>query len=176
MLNKNLSKLVVYFVGVLSGTALFAQESKPQAAGTYKLDYVFSEMQDNKRLNARSYTVIVRLLEKGLIKIGSRVPIITGSAKEGGTQIQYLDIGMSLECRVGAESDSGIDLMTNVDTSTLVTTGQTQENRTGDPVIRQVKYQENNTVPLGKQTLLGSADEVDGTRRLQIEVTVTKVR
>jgi hypothetical protein len=45
-----------------------------------------------------------------------------------------------------------------------------------DPVIRQVRYDLESIVPLGKPTLLGSADEADGTRRLQIEVTATKVR
>ena len=132
-------------------------------------------MQDNKRVNTRSYTVLVRASDKGAIKIGSRIPVITETAKDGGTQFQYLDVGMNIECRIGGEVDSAIDLSTLVDNSSL-SAGQTAENHTGAPVVRQVRYQIENIVPLGKQTLLGSADELDGTKRLQIEVTATKMR
>jgi hypothetical protein len=176
MLNHNVCKSFAILVAVLSTTALFAQESKPEApAGTYKLDYVFSEMQDNKRVNARSYTALVRVSEKGVIKIGSRVPIATSSSKEGETQFQYLDIGTSIDCFIRGELDSAIDLTTNVEVSS-VSPVQSAENRTGAPVVRQVRYQLRNNVPLGKQTLLGSGDEVDGTKRFQIEVTASKMR
>jgi hypothetical protein len=176
MLNHNVCKSFAILVAVLSTTALLAQEPKPEGpAGTYKLDYVFSELQDNKRINARSYTALVRVSEKGEIKIGNRIPIATSTAKEGETQFQYLDIGTNIECWIRGELDSAVDLMTNVDVSS-VSPVQSAENRTGAPVIRQVRYQLRNSVPLGKQTLLGSGDELDGTKQLQIEVTATKMR
>lgn len=176
MLNHNVCKSFAILIAVLSTTPLLAQESKPEGpAGTYKLDYVFSEMQDNKRVNARSYTALVRVGEKGVIKIGNRVPIAAGTNKGGETEIQYLDIGTNIDCRIVGEFDSAIDLTTNVDVSS-VSPVQSAENRTGDPVVRQARYQIRNVVPLGKQTLLGSGDELDGTRRLQVEVTATKMR
>jgi hypothetical protein len=176
MLRNLASKFAVSLILILVSTATLAQEAKPQPpTSTYRLDYVFSEMQENKRINARSYTLLVRVMEKAMIKTGSRVPIFTGGSKEAGNQIQYLDVGMNIDCRIGRELDTGVDLMTSVETSNLVPE-QPGENRTGDPVIRQVRYAVDNVVPVGKQTLLGSADEVDGTRRLQIEVTATKVR
>jgi hypothetical protein len=39
-----------------------------------------------------------------------------------------------------------------------------------------MKFQLEEIVPVGKQTLIGSADEVDGTRKIQIEVTAAKIR
>ena len=175
MLRKNLDKFMFCLVVVFAAT-LWAQEPKPQSPpSTYKLDYVFSELQDGKRINARSYTILLRATDKAVVKIGSRVPIVTGNTKEGDTQIQYLDIGMNIDGRIGQELDSGIYLVTSVDVESLAPE-QPGENRRGDPVIRQVKYQTENTVPLGKLTLLGGADEVDGTRRLQIEVTAAKMR
>ena len=176
MHRRNLHQFTVGLGLVLGATALWAQEPKPQpSSSTYRLDYVFSELQDGKRINARSYTILLRAMDKAVVKIGSRVPIVTGSTKEGGTQIQYLDIGMSIDGRIGQELGSGVELITSVDQESLAPE-QPGENRSGDPVIRQLKYQTENTVPLGKQTLLGSADELDGTRRLEIEVTATKVR
>jgi len=85
--------------------------------------------------------------------------------------VQYMDIGINLDCRVAEELDSGIDLFTSADMSSL-----TDANRVGNPIVRQSKIQVENVVPIGKQVLLTSADEVDGTRRLQLEVMVTRVK
>jgi|SRR5215475_7333619 len=180
MICNSLQRFAIYLVVISAATVARAQEPKPLTptwkppTSTYKLDYVFSEMQDGKRINARSYSALVRLSDKGSIRLGNRVPVMTANAKEGN-QFQYLDIGVSIDCRVEQEVESGITLFTNVETSSLAPE-QPGENRTGAPVIRQIRYSVDNVVPLGKQTLLGSADEVDGTRRLQIEVTATKVR
>lgn len=175
MLRNSLRKTTLYLVVLVTTTALWAQDQKPPASnGTYKLDYVFSELQDNKRVNARSYTILLRVMNKGVLKQGDRVPILVGT-KEGTDQFQYLDIGLNIDCRVRQELDSAIDLETTADTSTVVTEPQ-GSNHTQDPVVRQVRYDLENVVPLGKPTLLGSADEIDGQRRFQIEVTATKVR
>ena len=180
MIFRYLSSFTACFLVIVAGTALWSQEPKAAAStSTYRLDYVFSELQDNKRINTRNYTLLVRAKDKGVIKLGSRVPILVGKSKEGDNQIQYLDIGMNIDCRISEELESGIDLITSADTSSLVPKSLPQsqrENNTGDPVIRQERYDLENIVPLGKQTLLSSADEVDGTRRLQVEVTATKVR
>jgi len=177
MFHNNLHGFAIWLLVVLVTTELGAQETRPpqMPTSTYKLDYVFSELQDGKRINARSYSALVRLMDKGSIRLGNRVPILVANSKDGGNQIQYLDIGVNIDCRVEQEVEGGVMLFTNVETSSLAPE-QPGENRTGDPVIRQVRYQTDNVVPLGKGTLLGSADEVDGTRRLQIEVTATKVR
>jgi hypothetical protein len=170
-----LKSLTLSVAVIFASGTLWSQEPKPPVpTSAYKLDYVFSEMQDNKRVNARSFTVLLRTTNKGVLKLGSRVPIATGT-KEDVTQIQYLDVGINIDCRVKQELDSAIDLETTADTSTIVTEPQSS-NHTVDPVIRQVRYDLESIVPLGKPTLLGSADEADGTRRLQIEVTATKVR
>ena len=80
-------------------------------------------------------------------------------------------IGVNIDCRIGDEFDSGIALFTNAEISSL-----TDANRVGNPVVRQSKIQVESIVPLGKQVLLTSADEVEGTRRIQLEVTTTKVK
>lgn len=189
MLHKNVSRLLLYLVVLSFATSVRAQEPKPQEAkpqeekpqqsrcsiscgNSYKLEYVFSEIQDGKKVNARSYSTLVRVRERGSIRLGSRVPVAVGPAKEGGSSPwQYLDIGVNLDCRIPEEVDSGIDLFTSAEMSSL-----TDANRVGNPVVRQSKIQVENIVPIGKQVLLTSADEVDGTRRLQLEVTATRVK
>lgn len=181
MLHKNVSRLWPCLMVLFIATGLRAQEpilqppkpQPPQPSSTYKLDYLFSENQDGKRVNARSYTALVRVRDRGSIRIGSRIPVAVGAApKEGvSTQWQYMDIGVNIDCRIEGELDSGIDLFTNADVTSL-----TDERHFGNPIVRQSKIQVQNIVPLGKLVLLTSADEVDGTRRIQLEVTATKVK
>ena len=180
MLHKNVSRFAIYLFVVLAAPALYAQEQKPpsppSSTAVYKLDYVFSEVQNGKRVNSRSYTTLLHSGERGSIRLGSRLPIVTGASREsGGNQIQYMDIGVNIDCRVEREVDSGVALFTSVDMSSLAPE-QPGENRTGNPVVRQTKIQVDNIVALGKQTLLSSADEIDGTGRFDFEVTATKVR
>ncbi|MBV9074901.1 MAG: hypothetical protein JOZ10_14835 [Acidobacteria bacterium] len=179
-----LRKLTVSFVLSLitcMPLVLRAQEIKPptpRSASVYRIEYVFSEMQNDKRINARSYSVVLRSHERGSIRLGNRIPV-SFSTKENANQLQYLDVGVNIDSRVDdtdvPDANTGVDIFTNIDISNLPPE-QAQDNRTGAPVVRQTKFQNENIVPLGKSVLLSSADEVDGTRRLQIEVTATKLR
>lgn len=179
MLHKSFTNFAIYLV-LLAVPSLSAQEGKPQPppfpTGVYKLDYVLSEVQNGKRVNSRHYSTLLHSGERGSIRLGNRLPISTGGSREsGGNQLTYIDIGLNIDCRVEREVDSGIALFTSVDMSSLAPE-QPGENRSGNPVVRQTKVQVDNIVPLGKQTLISSADEVDGTGRFDFEVTVTKVR
>jgi len=179
MFHSMVSRSAIYLV-LLAVPTLSGQEAKPLppplSTGVYKLDYVFSEVQNGKRVNSRSYSTLLHSGERGSIRLGNRLPISTGGSREsGGNQLTYMDIGVNIDCRVEREVDSGIALFTSVDMSSLAPE-QPGENRTGNPVVRQTKVQVDNIVPLGKQTLLSSADEVDGTGRFDFEVTATKVR
>ena len=176
---RNLSRFAICLIAFYLPMQLHAQEAKaPVSTSVYKIDYVFSELQNDKKVNARSYSVLVRSRNRGSIRLGNRFPVAT-SDKDGGTQFQYLDIGVSIDSRVEdsdlADGSSTVDLFTNVDISSIAPE-QPAENRTGSPIVRQIKFQNENIVPLGKLVLLSSGDEVDGTRRLQVEATVTKVR
>lgn len=142
--------------------------------GVYKLDYVFSEVQDGKRINVRNYSTLVRVGDRSSIRLGDRVPVMVGSSKEA-EHSQYMDTGVNIDCRVEQEVEAGLGLYTNVEISS-VAPQQPGDNRSGNPIVRQMKFQLDQIVPAGKPTLIGSADEVDGTRRIEIQATATKVR
>lgn len=174
----NISKFAAYICLALGCVSIAArgQEAKPRASNdVYKVEYIFSELQDGKKVNARSYTVLVRPMDKGSVRLGSRIPIATGVSKEGNplvntSQFMYLDVGVNIDCSV-EPLDSEVHLYTGVDLSRVA-----PENRIGQPIVRTTKVQLHNVVPLGKSTLITSADEVDTTGRFQIEATVTKVK
>jgi hypothetical protein len=173
-----MSRFVAYICLALGcfSVAVRAQEAKPRSPNeVYKVEYIFSELQDGKKVNARSYVVLVRPTDKGSLRLGSRIPIATGASKEGNplvntSQFMYLDVGVNIDCSV-EPLDSEVHLYTGVDISRVA-----PENRIGQPIVRTTKVQLHNIVPLGKPTLLTSADEVDTTGRFQIEATVTKIK
>ena len=179
MIHRRAIQLALGVAVFLAASLSIAQEAKPQPArdsnDVYKLDYVFSEVQNGKRINARSYSTLLHSGERGSIRLGSRMPIAVAQSGGSTSALQYLDIGVNIDCRVEHAVDSGVALFTSVDMSS-VAPEQPEENRTGAPIVRQTKLQVDNIVPLEKRTLIGSADQVDGTGRFDFEVTATKVR
>jgi hypothetical protein len=175
MTYKSVRNLAIFSVLITTlATAQAAKESAPKPerpTSVYKIDYVFYEVQDGKRSNVRNYTTLLGMNDRGSIRLGDRVPVVFG--KDSG-QVQYLDIGVAIDSRIEQELEGGVGLFTNVDISS-VAPEQPGENR-NIPVVRQTKFQLEAIVPLGKQTLIGSADEVDGMRRIEIQATATKVR
>lgn len=178
------TKPTVFFAVLVVALSCYAQEQKPehtqeqkqeqrtpptpQSNSVYRLEYVFSEVQNGKKINSRAYTMIVRAGERGSIREGSRVPVSMGGS------FQYVDVGLNIDCHV-READSGVALSTTSDISS-VAPDQPNENRNLPPIIRTTKIQEESIVPLEKRTLVGSADQVDGTGRFDLEVSATKVR
>src|SRR5438309_3958972 len=112
MFHSMVSRSAIYLV-LLAVATLSGQEAKPLppplSTGVYKLDYVFSEVQNGKRVNSRSYSTLLHSGERGSIRLGNRLPISTGGSREsGGNQLTYMDIGVNIDCRVEREVDSGI--------------------------------------------------------------------
>jgi hypothetical protein len=89
-----------------------------------------------------------------------------------------MDVDASIERAAdsGVAPDSGVALITVLDVSRVAAEKPEQGRSFLPPVIRSTKLQIRTIVPLGKPTLLTSADEVDGTGKLQVEATATKVR
>lgn len=146
-----------------------AQKAEPGKA-TYKLDFVLSEVQDGKRINARNYSALVRESEWAKIRLGDRVPVSTGGS---AATFQYIDVGTSLDARVATEVESGLPISVTADVSSIVP--EQPGEKFPAPLVRQLRYSLDAVIPVGKQTLLSSADELVGNRHLQIEVTATKM-
>ena len=114
-----------------------------------------------------------------MIRVGDRVPVTTAaslSSAQPERQIQYLDIGLSIECSVTEQADKFI-VGTDLSISSVVPPEPTSEARTGDgnPVVRQIRQEFTTIVSPGKPTLVTSIDDINGKKRLQVEVTATKL-
>jgi hypothetical protein len=174
---------------VVTTTAL-AQESKPEsrparndfnwARSPYRLDYIIKEMDDSKVVNTRTYSLVMQSAEErgrsiGEVKTGSRVPISTQTGKDGGSSIQYLDVGINIQAQLYLLENSSLLLTGNVEISTLAS-GTEAIGAGGAPIIRQVRSNTTSEVTAGKANQIAALDDPISKHRFVIEVTPTKLR
>ena len=113
--------------------------------------------------------------DTGRIRQGDRIPINVGSGsipKEGSVpnQIQYLDVGFNLDCTLRYFGDS-LQLGIILDMSSLAP----EQGASGNPIVRQQRYQIGAPSQPGKRSVIANVDELDSKRRLQIETLLTQV-
>jgi hypothetical protein len=161
--------------GVLLAMPAAAQESKaakPEkpAAVTYKLDFTLIELEENTRVNSRSYSLLLEEDAWGRSRIGTRVPVNLGEGKG----IQYMDVGFSLDARLNQrEGDLRLELRLEVNSFVPV---EGDGVRTREPVLRSMRSELTASILPGKPTLLTTLDELGSRRRFQVEVTATRIR
>ena len=155
--------------------------AKVQPIDSYRLDFSFSEVADGKNVNSRHYSMDLNRGDSNEIKIGSRVPVATGTnspSMPATMQYQYLDIGTNIWAQLREHGDQLVlavrSEVSNVDTSN-------DGERAGGtsllpPVVRQIKISGTTLLATGKPILIGSMDDPNSKRQFQLEVTVTKLK
>lgn len=149
-----------------------ADEPAPRAErprSTFRLDYVLYEVEGGKRTNERTYSMTVNEGSHGQLRSGSRVPISLG---DGG--IQYQDVGLKISGRV-LEREGDLTLDSEVELSTFAIPEQATETR-GNPILRTVSQSLSTRPALGKPAVLSTLDDLNGRKRLQVEVAVTRLK
>jgi hypothetical protein len=144
-------------------------EKQAKPLSTYRLEFSLREVEDSKRLNARSYTMLVDEDVWGRIRVASRVPVATG--KE---QFQYVDVGVNIDCRI-RERESHLLLEATIEISSFVSPEQPAA-VPSSPVMRTVRSQISAAIPPGKPTLISTADDTATKHRYEVEVTAAKVK
>lgn len=187
------SALMLIATLLLTTASLAAQEQKvapgaatpssqnvrpPQPRETYRLDYTITEMEDGKKVNSRTYSVMCEdegSQTRGVLKVGSRVPVATGPTAPGGggASFTYLDLGMNIEARLSNLADQ-LSLQSEVEMSSVA--DSTVPNQASAPVIRQLRVNTNNAIIPGKPVVISTADDVASHRQFQIQVVATKLK
>ncbi len=150
-----------------------AAVSKP--LNVYRLDFALSEFADGKKVNTRSYTVTAREDEMNKLRSGARYPVATATVDKG-TQYQYLDVGVSIDCRV-VERGAYLELNAVVDSSDIEGAdahGVPNPSTGLGPVIGQMKSDIRSLIRPGTPTMVSSMEDPASKRRFQLDVTATK--
>ncbi len=124
--------LLVYGQGTKGPDA--SDNATAELSTPVKLQIVLSEYDGPKKIANLPYTMPLIVAAKpsgaySTLRIGVKVPVKSGESKTGDIQIQYIDVGTSIDARV-AHADNGkyqVDL--KVDRSSLYVTARDQDGK-----------------------------------------------
>src|SRR5215467_15078579 len=153
------------------------QPAKIQPVEPYRLDFSFNEVADGKNVNTRHYSMVLTANDTNEVKIGTRVPVATGTNGPSlpATQFQYLDIGTNIWAQLREHGDE-LMLTVRSEVSNLDTSNESEHMTRPLPIIRQIKISGSTLLATGKPILIGSMDDPNSKRQFQLEVTVTKLK
>jgi hypothetical protein len=154
-----------------------AQEKKDP--GLYKVEF---NIRDGAATAAgQRYTLLMEPNRKAVLKVGSRVPVATGSYQGNtanpavNTQYTYVDIGVDIECIVG-ESNGKIALHGSIDISSVMAHGGAGGGANPpNPTVGQTKLELDTALDPGKPATVASIEDGSNARHFQVEATVTRV-
>lgn len=173
-------------ISSLAPLPLLAQEAAqptPQKPPThyYKLTLTVEETNDSGQVaNARSYVATVQTGSPAVpnvqqIRTGTRVPIATGSigTTPATTQFTYIDIGVNVDVHDVQETGDRLAMKIRAEVSSV---GE-QENigNMKEPVIRSNKWDSAVLIPIGKPTVVFSADDLNDKGKMQVELTAARI-
>jgi len=141
-----------------------------RSSAVYKVDYSIRDSGDAGGKTGRKYSIVVNDRQKGVFKVGNRVPMATG-AGQGNMQFTYVDVGINIDCYV-SEAEGKMVLRTDLDISTAV---MPEKNPTPNPTISQIKLSNETMLAPGKAALVASFDDPVTSRKFDLEATVTKM-
>ncbi len=142
----------------------------------YKLEYVLREVQDGKTINSRNYLMTVEDNDRGEAKVGARVPVATSSVG-GVNQFQYIDVGVNINARVVGKGDyAAVRTMLEISGFAIPEQTTVTVNSAVQPVMKQMRTEMAAVVPLGKPTVIGMVDDVNSTKRYEVQLTATKLK
>ncbi len=162
-----LKKLIA--VSLLAAAVAAAQDKPaPSLHSVYRIEYSITETEGAKKINTRTYVLLVEDRKVGRTRIGNRVPL---ASKDGS--IQYFDVGTNIDARPSMLDTGLVNLNTSVDISSVVTTEATTARA---PITRNFQNNIETVIPLDKPTVIAIQDEPSGNSTFQVTVLVKLVK
>jgi hypothetical protein len=145
----------------------------------FKLAFVIYELDDGKRTNQRDYMMIGRTdNQPSSIRVSTRVPIYT-EVKGNDKQYTYIDAGLNIRCSLKEQVDRRLQFHCDIEMSSFVRPEQIAGaiGKAGPeaPVMRTTRTESWALLTLGKPAVFTTVDDINSAKRMQIEVTATKI-
>lgn len=133
---------------------------------------------EGKITNSRSYTETiasgVKSERTSSIRTGDRVPVVSGSSSSGiDTQYQYIDIGTNIDAQNVEINDQMLHLYVIASISAISSASPGKSML--PPLVRQTKWNSYVTIPIGKPTLIFSADNSADKGKTELELTAVPI-
>jgi hypothetical protein len=172
---------------LLAPVLLFAQEtpsnpdSSSQQMGLH-LKLVYRTLQigaDGKVTSSHSYSTIVVANSAppptSRIRSNDRVPIAVGSPSSGNTEYQYQDVGTNIDSFSAKLTGNQLTVNLSASLSEVAKNEAATEKRI-PPVIRQLSWQSDVMVTVGKPTIVFTSDNPSDTGKTELELTATEIK
>ncbi|MFZ0304847.1 MAG: hypothetical protein WAL75_19295 [Terracidiphilus sp.] len=146
-------------------------------AKTYRLTFTIKESDAGNPASSRRVAMVVVIGDKSEVKLGSKVPIVTGSfdtdSSKANTQVQYEDVGLMIVSWLDSSGD-GLRLRTKIEQSSV----SDEKSNVGiqDPVLRQSVFDGQSNLVEGKSLVLGTLDMPGSSHSEEIEVVAEPVK
>ena len=145
----------------------------------FKLAFVMYELEDDKRTNQRDYMMIGRTdNQPSNIRVATKVPITT-LEKGDEKQYTYTDVGLNIRCFLKEQVDRRLQLHCDIEISSFIRPEQiaiaTGNAGLAAPFLRTTRTDSWALLTLGKPAILTTVDDINSTKRMQVEVTATKL-
>jgi len=159
----------------LSGQEKNAPPSNPalKSMNTYRLTFSLYELENGKRVNQRDYSLVLSAGATGRLNAGTRVPIM-----DKADQVNYTNVGLDIRSGIDQElAGNRIFIYIDVELSNFAVPEQNAnpQNAPSRPIFRNVHQDLRAALTVGKPTLVASVDDVTSNRKMQLEVTATKL-
>ena len=151
-----------------------AQASESGAKNFYQLSFVVRELENERVINSRSYSIILRDNERGSIRAGEQVPVATTSGSS--TKWEQLHVGVNIDCRQLQEVGDRLALGVSADITSMIGTHEQSSSPTAVPITRDNRWDSTVIVPIKQPTILFSSDDPASKRKMQLQLTVTPLR
>ena len=169
------------------GTQDTPNASSPQAGPHLKLVYRTLQVgEDGKSVSSHSYSTIVVAntghasesqlrSDESQIRSDDKIPIVTSSSN-GDTQYQYQVVGTDIDTYGAKLSGNQLTVNLSVNLNEIAKSEVTAGKPISAPVVRQLKWQSDVIVTLGKPTIVFTSDNPSDTGKTELELTAAEIK
>lgn len=141
----------------------------------YQLSFVVQELENERVINSRSYSVIMSNDKPGSsIRAGEKVPFSSTSGTS--TQWQQIDVGVNIDCSRLEELGNAVSLSVKASMSSVMEAHGENSPPSSLPIIRNNQWESSVVLPLKQPTILFASDDPASKRKMQLQLTVTTIR
>jgi hypothetical protein len=184
------SRIAAFLSAVLLAPALLCAQntqdtpeiSSAQTGPHLKLVYRTLQIgADGKAASSHSYSTIVAAntghASPSQIRSNDRVPIaVANAAGVINTQYQYQNVGTNIDTSGAKLSGSQLTVNLSVELNEVAKNDVATEKTIPAPVVRQLKWQSDVIVTVGKPTIVFTSDNPSDTGKTELELTATEIK
>ena len=110
------------------------------------------------------------------IRSDDKIPIVTSNTSSGDIQYQYQIVGTDIDTYGAKLSGNQLTVNLSVNLNEIAKSDVAAEKPISAPVVRQLKWQSDVIVILGRPTIVFSSDNPSDTGKTEFELTATEIK